>query len=145
GRWEEVDWQVALDETVRGLRGEAPGILASPHSTLEELYLAGRLAEGLGGAADFRLRHADFYADGRRRGIPWLGMPIAELGECDRVLVAGSFLRKDHPLIAHRLRQAAKRGARIYVLHAVDDDWLMPIAGKKIVAPSALAGAFAGF
>ncbi|HLS87809.1 MAG TPA: NADH-quinone oxidoreductase subunit NuoG [Burkholderiales bacterium] len=145
GRWEEVDWQVALDETVRGLKGEAPGILASPHSTLEELYLAGRLAEGLGGAADFRLRHADFSADGRRRGIPWLGMPIAELGECDRVLVAGSFLRKDHPLIAHRLRQAAKRGARIYVLHAVDDDWLMPIAGKKIVAPSALAGAFAGF
>jgi NADH-quinone oxidoreductase subunit G len=72
-------------------------------------------------------------------------MPIAELGSCDRVLVAGSFLRKDHPLIAHRLRQAAKRGAKIHVLHSVDDDWLMPIAGRKIVAPSELAASFAGF
>jgi NADH-quinone oxidoreductase subunit G len=145
GRWEEVDWQLAMDETVWGLKGRAPGFLASPHSTLEELYLARRLAEGLNGAADFRLRHADFSADGKRGGIPWLGMPIAELGSCDRVLVAGSFLRKDHPLIAHRLRQAAKRGAKIYVLHCVDDEWLMPIAGKSIVPPSELAASFAGF
>ncbi|HEX5476848.1 MAG TPA: NADH-quinone oxidoreductase subunit NuoG, partial [Burkholderiales bacterium] len=136
GRWEEVDWPLAMEEAVWGLKGREPGILASPHSTLEELYLARKLAEGLQGAADFRLRHADFSADGRRAGIPWLGMPIAELGSLDRVLVVGSFLRKDHPLIAHRLRQAAKRGAQIYVLHSVDDDWLMPIAGKKIVAPS---------
>ena len=61
-------------------------------------------------------------------------MPVAELQKLDRVLVVGSFLRKDHPLIAHRLRQAAKRGAQIHMLHSVDDDWLMPIASKKIVA-----------
>ncbi len=140
GRWEEVEWPVAIEETARGLKGRELGVLASPHSTLEELYLAGKLAQGPGGktsgAADFRLRRADFSADGKLEGIPWLGMPIAELGALDRVLVVGSFLRKDHPLIAHRLRQAAKRGAKIYVLHSVDDDWLMPIAGKKIVAPS---------
>src|SRR5258708_5558596 len=130
-RWEAVDWEVALEVAAWGLRKQDFGVLASPHSTLEELSLAGKL-----GPADFRLRHADFSADGRREGIPWLGMPIADLGTLDRVLVVGSFLRKDHPLIAHRLRQAAKRGAKIYMLHSVDDDWLMPIAGKKIVAPS---------
>ncbi len=145
GRWEEVEWPVAIEETVRGLQGRELGVLASPHSTLEELYLAGKLAQGLGGAADFRLRQADFSADGKLEGIPWLGMPIAELGALDRVLVVGSFLRKDHPLIAHRLRQAAKRGAKIYMLHSVDDDWLMPIAGKKIVAPSELPGLVASF
>ena len=91
-------------------------------------------------AADFRLRQSDFSADGKRAGIPWLGMKIAELGELDRVLVVGSFLRKDHPLIAQRLRQAAKRGAQIHVLHSVDDDWLMPVASKAIVAPAAIAG-----
>jgi len=138
GRLQEVDWEVALERAAAGLK-EA-GVLASPHATLEELYLAGKL-----GPADFRLRHSDFSADGRRAGIPWLGMAIAELGTLDRVLVVGSFLRKDHPLIAHRLRQAAKRGARIHVLHSVDDDWLMPIASKTIVAPSAIAGAIAGF
>ncbi len=136
GRWEEVEWPVAVEEAAWGLKGRDLGVLASPHSTLEELFLAGKLAQGLRGAADFRLRQADFSADGKLEGIPWLGMPVADLGALDRVLVVGSFLRKDHPLIAHRLRQAAKRGAKIYMLHSVDDDWLMPIAGKKIVAPS---------
>jgi NADH-quinone oxidoreductase subunit G len=65
-------------------------------------------------------------------------MSVADLGALDRVLVVGSFLRKDHPLIAHRLRQAAKRGTRVYKLHSADDDWLLPLAGKKIVAPSQL-------
>jgi NADH-quinone oxidoreductase subunit G len=138
GRLQEVDWELALERAAAGL-GDA-GVLASPHATLEELYLAGKL-----GPADFRLRHSDFSADGKRAGIPWLGMPVAELGTLDRVLVIGSFLRKDHPLIAHRLRQAAKRGAQIHVLHCVDDDWLMPIASKTIVAPAALPGAIAAF
>jgi NADH-quinone oxidoreductase subunit G len=145
GRWEEVEWQVAIEEAAWGLKGRAPGILASPHSTLEELYLAGKLAQGLGGAADFRLRQSDFSADGKLEGIPSLGMSIADLGTLDRVLVIGSFLRKDHPLVAHRLRQAAKRGTRIYKLHSADDDWLLPLAGKKIVAPSALLDSLVSF
>jgi len=140
GVWHEVDWEVALEQAAAGLKaaGGDVAMLASPHATLEELYLAGKLAQALGGGADFRLRHADFSADGKRRGIPWLGMPLTELAGLDRVLVVGSFLRKDHPLIAHRLRQAAKRGTQVHVLHSVDDDWLMPIASKKIVAPSEL-------
>jgi len=138
GRLEEVDWEEALQAAADGLKDA--GVLASPHATLEELYLAGKL-----GPAEFRLRHSDFSADGKRDGIPWLGMPLAELGQLDRVLVVGSFLRKDHPLLAHRLRQAAKRGTQIHVLHSVDDDWLMPIASKTIVAPADLPGAIAGF
>jgi NADH-quinone oxidoreductase subunit G len=133
GEWHEVDWEEALDAAVAGL-GKDVGVLASPHSTLEELYLAGKL----GSAADFRLRQSDFSADGARAGIPWLGMPIAELQNLDRVLVIGSFLRKEHPLVAHRLRQAAKRRAHIHMLHSVDDDWLMPLKSRKVVSPSQL-------
>jgi len=147
GVWHEIDWEPALDLVAAGLKaaGGDVGALASPHSTLEELYLVGKLAAGLGGGADFRLRQSDFSADGKRGGIPWLGMPIAELGGLDRVLVVGSFLRKDQPLIAHRLRQAAKRGTQVHVLHAADDDWLMPIASKRIVRPSEIPGEIAGF
>jgi NADH-quinone oxidoreductase subunit G len=145
GRWETVDWEVAIEEAVWGLKGREPGVLASPHSTLEELFLSRRLAEGLKGAADFRLRQSDFSADGKLAGIPWLGMPVEDLGKLDRVLVIGSFLRKEHPLIAHRLRQAAKRGTRVFMLHSVDDDWLMPLAGKKAVAPSDLLAAIPSF
>ena len=139
GLWEETDWQTALEFATHGLKDF--GVLASPHSTLEELYLSGKL----GGAADFRLRHSDFSGDGTRAGIPWLGMPITDLAKLDRVLVVGSFLRKDHPLLAQRLRQAAKRGTQIHVLHSVDDDWLMKIASKKIVQPSEILGSISSF
>jgi NADH-quinone oxidoreductase subunit G len=140
GKWEELGWEQAFDFLLPRLQDTDFGVLASPHSTLEELFLTSRLAP-----ADFRLRQSDFSADGKRAGIPWLGLPIAELEKLDRVLVIGSFLRKDHPLIAHRLRQAAKRGAQIHMLHSVDDDWLMPIASRKIVSPAEIPGAVASF
>ncbi|MFO1308022.1 MAG: NADH-quinone oxidoreductase subunit NuoG [Burkholderiales bacterium] len=151
GEWRDVDWATALDVVAGGLKdvaakhgGGAIGVLASPHATLEELALAARLARGLGsGNVDHRLRQTDFSDDRARAGVPWLGMPIADVGAQDRVLVVGSFLRKDHPLIAQRLRQAAKRGTAISTLHAVDDDWLMPVAHKAIVAPSLLPAALA--
>jgi NADH-quinone oxidoreductase subunit G len=139
GAWREVGWEEAFEFLVPRLRDDR-GVLASPHSTLEELFLASKL-----GVADFRLRHSDFSADGRRAGIPWLGMPVAALQSLDRVLVVGSFLRKDHPLIAHRLRQAARRGAQIHMLHSVDDDWLMPVASRKVVSPPELPAAIASF
>ncbi|MGW8271697.1 MAG: molybdopterin-dependent oxidoreductase, partial [Burkholderiales bacterium] len=144
--WKETDWQTALERVVEGLKraGSDLGVLASPQATLEELALAARLARGMGGGADFRLRHSDFSADGKRGGVPWLGMPIAELDALDRVLVVGSFLRKEHPLVAHRLRQAAKRGAQCRTFTCADDDLLMPIANRAIVAPSALPAALAG-
>ncbi len=140
GEWEEADWEQAFDAVVDGLKDREFGVLASPHATLEELYLAGKL-----GPADFRLRHCDFSADGKREGIPWLGMPIAEVQNLDRVLVVGSFLRKEAPLLAHRLRQAAKRGAKIHMLHSVDEDWLMPVASRKIVPPSEILNSIPSF
>jgi NADH-quinone oxidoreductase subunit G len=140
GQWVEADWQDALDFVAAGLKDRALGVLASPHSTVEELFLAGKL-----GTADFRLRHCDFSADARREGIPWLGMPIAEIQNLDRVLVIGSFLRKESPLLAHRLRQAAKRGTQVHLLHSVDDDWLMPLASRAIVPPSQIVSAISRF
>jgi NADH-quinone oxidoreductase subunit G len=138
--WEEVDWHDALQFVSEHFKNEDIGVLASPHATLEELFLAGKL-----GAAEFRLRHSDFSGDGKRAGIPWLGMSIAELEKLDRVLVIGSFLRKESPLIAARLRQAVKHGAKVHLLHAVDDDWFMPLASRKVVRPSEIVGAIAGF
>ena len=152
GEWKPVDWQTALDVVARGLMDVvtrhgtgAFGVLASPHATLEELALAGRLVRGLGGDnIDFRLRQTDFRGNGHAQGIPWLGMPVAEAGARDRVLVVGSFLRKDHPLLAHRLRQAAKKGTQVSMLHSVDDDWLIRVAHKAVVPPSRLPAALAG-
>jgi NADH-quinone oxidoreductase subunit G len=151
GEWLEVEWAAALEYVANGLKqlgrgagGDRIGALATPHSTFEELYLLQKLARGLGsGNVDFRLRQSDFCADGKQSGAPWLGMSVAELGESDRFLVVGSFLRKDHPLLAQRIRQALKRGGQASVVHSSDDDLLMPLANKAIVAPSELVGVLA--
>lgn len=149
--WREVDWQTALEFVGTDLQrvihehgAAALGALASPHATLEELYLLQKLLRGLGSEnIDCRLRQTDFSLDSQ--GVtPWLGMRIAELAELDCVLVIGSFLRKDQPLLAQRLRQAAKKQARVSLLHVTDDDLLIPLAAKSIVAPSALVAELAG-
>ncbi|HEX6361573.1 MAG TPA: molybdopterin-dependent oxidoreductase [Albitalea sp.] len=141
GEWKTVDWTTALEYVTRGLahvkrdHGAASiGALASAHSTVEELHLLARLVRGLGSQnIDFRTRHADFAPPA---GARWLGTSIASLTNLQRVLVVGSFLRKDHPLFAQRLRQAAKRGAQIHSLNAVHDDWALPLAGTITAAPS---------
>jgi NADH-quinone oxidoreductase subunit G len=147
GEWIQTDWQTALQYVAHGLRNivhehgtDAVAALATPTSTLEELSLLQKLVRGLGSEnVDFRLRQSDFGLTGKV--MPWLGMTIAEFSELDSVFVIGSFLRKDHPLLAARLRQAVKRGTKIAVLHAVDEDLLMPVGRKMICAPSEWLGA----
>lgn len=111
----EVTWPEALEytanllERVRDAHGGASiGALAAGGSTAEELHLLGRFVRGLGSESiDFRVRQSDFRADAARRGAPWLGMPVAEINGLDRLLLVGSFLRQDHPLLAARVRKAA--------------------------------------
>jgi NADH-quinone oxidoreductase subunit G len=151
GVWQDVEWPVALEFVAAELKrikeahgAAAIGALSTPHQTLEEMHLLQKLVRGLGsGNVDFRLRHADFSADGKRAGVPWLGISITDFAQLDRVLVIGSTLRKDHPLLAHRLRQATKKGAELNLIHAVDDDLLMRVANKAIVAPALLPQALA--
>lgn len=152
GEWKSVDWQTALEFVANGLRSvvkdhgaSAVGGLFSPHATLEELYLGQKLLRGLGSNnVDFRLRQWDFRADELRRGAPWLGMPIAEVGTLDRLLVVGSFLRKDAPLLAQRVRQAAKRGLQVSAVGPNAEEWLIPVRQRALVAPSAMVATLAG-
>ncbi|WP_241049475.1 NADH-quinone oxidoreductase subunit NuoG [Achromobacter xylosoxidans] len=151
GKWQEASWADALAAVAQGLSrvrdsfgaGQI-GALASEYATTEEYALLGRLVRALGSEnIDFRLRQTDPAFDAALTGAPWLGMPIAELDNLDRVLVVGSFLRKDHPLMAQRLRQAAKRGTQILMVDSAADDPLMPVAGRVTVAPSELPRALA--
>jgi len=143
-----VDWQTAfvfLSERLRTLSrengGDAMGILASPMATLEELFILKQLAQKLECPhIDTRLRQMDFSLDAVLEGAPWLGMSIAELLSQQTVFIAGSNFRKDHPLLALRMRQAAKeKGLKLLMAHYVDHDPLMPVAGKIIAKPSAMA------
>ena len=152
GEWKAVDWQTALEYVANGLKqvkaehgAAAIGLLASPHSTLEELALAGALVRGLGSQnIDARLRHADFSNAAPAGAARWLGMPIAALSSLQRVLVIGSNLRKDHPLFAQRVRQAQRKGAQVNVLNAAAQDWAMPVKNTVLANSSAWVSALAG-
>jgi NADH-quinone oxidoreductase subunit G len=135
GEWKTVDWQTALEYVARGIADakrdpQSIGALVSPHSTVEELFLAQKLVRALGSEnVDYRLRNAEFPA---REGVRWLGTSIASLSTLQRVLVVGSNLRKDHPLFALRVRTAVRNGAQVSVVHDRDNDWAMAMAGKSI-------------
>ena len=154
GQWQAVDWSTALEYVADGLRRVQAefgpgavheiGALGHPTSSVEELHLLAKLVRGLGSeSVDHRLRHADF--DNRAPGgcARWLGTSIAALSQLDRAFVVGSFLRKDHPLLAQRLRQAVRAGAQLSSLHAVHDDWAMPLAHRLAVVPSRWVAALA--
>lgn len=141
GQWQEVDWQTALEYVANGIKSvrekhgaDAVGALVSPHSTLEELFLASRLIRGLGSdSIDYRLRHAEFTPF---EGVRWLGTSIASLSTLQSVLVFGSNLRKDHPLFAQRIRQAARHGCAVHAVNSVAYDWAMPVTTSVVVPAS---------
>lgn len=151
GEWHKVDWQTALDYVVRTLNdikgthgAEQIAALVSPQSTVEEMYLAQKLVRGLGSDnIDHRLRQSDFSLDDKRSGAPWLGLSVADLSSLDAVLVIGSFLRQDHPLLAQRLRQAQRHGGKVARINTCGDDWLIPLTAEVIVAPNQLVASLA--
>ncbi|POR12132.1 NADH-quinone oxidoreductase subunit NuoG [Diaphorobacter sp. LR2014-1] len=148
GQWKEVDWQTALEYVANGLRGiqaehgaHAIGALVSPHSTVEELFLAGALVRGLGSDnIDHRLRNAEF---GSAEGVRWLGTSIASLSKLQSVLVVGSNLRKDHPLFAQRIRQAARHGCAVSAINSIVSDWAMPVVHTRVAPASGWGTALA--
>lgn len=153
GEWKAVDWQTALEYVANGLKqikadhgANSIGTLASPHSTLEELYLAASLMRGLGSEnIDYRLRNAEFIAPS---AIRWLGTSIASLSQLQRVLVVGSNLRKDHPLFAQRIRQAVRKGGALSTINSTAelanaDTWAMPVANTLLAASEAWAQSLA--
>ena len=134
GQWLETDWQSALDYVAHSLKtissengAQSIGALAHPISSSEELHLLQKMVRGLGSSQiETRLRQTDING---AASAPWLGMPIAKLSELDRALVIGSFLRKDQPVLAARLRTASKRGLQVSRIDAGGDDWLITTTG----------------
>ncbi|MFZ2651800.1 MAG: NADH-quinone oxidoreductase subunit NuoG [Burkholderiaceae bacterium] len=152
GEWKTVSWTAALEYVARSLTqilldqgAQSLGALGSATSTVEELHLLTKLMHALGSHnVDYRTRHCDFsnVAGSLAGKVPnattarWLGTPIASLSALQRALVVGSFLRKDHPLFAQRLRQAARKGGKVHSIHSQRDDWLMSMAPGIVAAPS---------
>ena len=144
GKWTEATWEEALKRAADAIgitRGgeDNLGTLLSPSATLEEMALAAKITRAMGSKAiDHRLMQADFR---HGQSTPWLGMSLADLEKADAILLIGSNVRKEQPLVNHRIRKAALRGAAIMAVNPVDFDFNYELAHSVVAAPSALAGA----
>jgi NADH-quinone oxidoreductase subunit G len=141
GVLQAVDWEAALTAAAEGLQktgashGSAQlGFLVSPMATVEEQYLVARIARGLGSRnIDHRLRQLDFRGQSHEAAFPSLGLKIADVDALEGVLIVGSNLRHEMPLLAHRIRKAAiKGGARVAFLNPRAFEYLFPVAGHGI-------------
>ena len=147
GQWSEVSWEEALEATVNGLRavvaekgGEAVGALASASCTLEELFLFQKLVRGIGCAnVDHRVRQRDFSDQDAAPDYPSIGMGVDDLERLDAALLVGSWTRKEHPIVNHRLRKASLAGASVMYLDVMAHDLNIAPAARIVVPPSKLA------
>jgi NADH-quinone oxidoreductase subunit G len=136
GNWLQTDWETALMRVVdrlKGVDGQDLGLLASANATVEELYLLRRLADELGCAnIDHRLAQADFSDQDHCPRFPYLGLSIAEFEAADVALVVGSNLRKEIPLIHHRLRKAWLQGAKVATINPRDYEFRLDVVSSII-------------
>lgn len=144
GEWREVSWEQALARAAQILRDNGAdrlGMLVHPSTTNEEGALIARLAEGLGtGNLDHRIAQLDL---SDAAVAETFGMPVADIEKARAILVVGSNIRHELPLVHARLRKAFRNGAKIHVVNPVDFDFAFDIAGRRIVAPSQIADALA--
>lgn len=140
GRWIEVDWHTALAQAAGALRvlkethgGDALGFVAASGSTIEELHLLQKLAHSLGSS---QIESHPLERGAGRAQARWLGLPVAKINTLDRILLVGSTLRGEQPLLAARVRAAVKAGAELSVLHAANDIQNCRVANAALAAPS---------
>ncbi len=152
GHWQEVSWEEALLAAAEGLQdvasrhgGDEIGFLVSPSATVEEHYLAARLARGLGSdSIDHRLHRSDFRSQALEPAVPGLGMALADAEKLDALLVVGSALRREAPILAHRVRKAALAGGRVSFLNPAEMEWRFPVKKELVATPEDMADVLAG-
>ncbi len=148
GAWQGVGWDDAIDAAALALKNiEAPDDLAfllSPRASNEELYLAQKIARALGSNnIDHRLRQRDFADQHSLPLRPQFELPIGQLDMADTVLLVGSNIRHDQPILGLKVRQAQRKGGKVFAVNSVDYDFHFDLSDKQIVAPSKMVAALA--
>jgi NADH-quinone oxidoreductase subunit G len=151
GAWKTISWDEAIAKAASALRSAADqhgagqlAALMSPSATTEEYFLAQSLLRRLGSNnIDHRLREFDFSDDASRPLAPSFALPLAELDQCDSVLLVGCNPRHEAPIVGHRVRQAWRKGAAVAAINPVDWDFTFETSPAAIVAPQDMVGELA--
>ena len=146
-QWLDVDWETALAYAAKAINGvkmdhgsDAIGVLASAISTTEELHLLQKMMRGLGvNNLDTRLDQQDFNSDDKLQGVPYLGSSVGDFVNNKSILVVGSLLREEQPLLMQRLRQATKQGCELHLINLLKEDVLAAVTTQITVDPRVFA------
>lgn len=136
--WRVATWDEALNATaeiLKAVQANDVGVLVHPATSNEE----GASLAALGFAnIDHRLKQLDFADDAVAEPF---AMSVADIEKAKVVLLVGSNIRHEIPLLHQRLHKASKRGQMVFVINPVDFELTFSLAGKQIVKPSQLAKA----
>lgn len=140
GQWVEVEWKRALleiaDRTkaiVDNQGADQVAALASPNSTLEEFYVLQKLLRSLGSDnIDHRVRQQDFTDQHTVPEMPTLGCSIEAIENCDAILLVGSDVRSEAPLIGSRINKAYQEEASVMAINAMDYTFTFGVSDKLI-------------
>ncbi len=147
GKWIKVDWETALNYAAKSINGvkmdhgsDAIGVLASAISTTEELHLLQKMMRGIGVSnLDYRLEQQDFSLDGKQEGTNYLGSSVTDFVANKSILVVGSMLREEQPLLTQRLRQAAKHECELHLINLKQEDVKIELSSQLTVDPRKFA------
>ena len=151
GRWIEVAWEEAFkiikDRTqvlIKRYGANQLGALVSYNSSLEELYLFQKWFRGLGSSnIDHRVRWQDFRDQDKFTTFPNLGLSIAEIEKLNAILLIGSNVRFEQPLLSHRINKAHSGEAKVLAINPMDFPFIFDLEEKMIVSPPELPNALA--
>lgn len=151
GEWKTISWADALEYTTHALRNiiqdegpQAVGALASPNSTNEEFYLLQKLMRRSGSNnVDHRIRQQDFHDQDKMPAFPNAGIPLADIEHQSTILLIGSHLRAEQPILGLKLRKMAISSGKVFIVNPVDFEMNFDIAGKIIVEGGDLESALA--
>jgi NADH-quinone oxidoreductase subunit G len=148
GKLREASWREALDMFAKRLSKAGPKVAAIAGDLLdaETMYAARKLLEGQGSSL----------LEGRQTGLTYdtsslsavaFNSTIAGIETADAVLLVGSNIRWEAPLIATRVRKVARKGGKVFAIGPETDlgmrvEWLgddLKLLGKL---PKAVKDAF---
>lgn len=142
-KWHEVDWFTALDYAARGLRkvmvehgDNEVAVITNPQASLEEAYMQQLVmrAEGITNI-DHRVRMRDFAYDKHEACYPSLGLTLEQVSEQKSIVIIGGDIRRQQPMLNHRIRQAALADSKVSLIHAYDPGYNFELTGSVITSP----------
>ena len=144
GEWQPRRWTEALKSVAKVLRGYAPediGILVSPNQSNEEIYLLQKIARALNiKNIDHRIQQVDFSDHDNDPLFPWLGQNIVDIESQEVIVIIGSDLRSEQPMLMQRVRKAAMHGAKVVVINPQRFDFHINLAAHELVSPQQWLG-----